>query len=127
MIIGIGVDIVDVNRIARLLDRFGYRFLRKILVEREFKAELSERRLAAYLAKQFAAKEAVSKALGTGMRAGVGFRSIKVLRDPYGKPYVELSGQAAEQAEKLGACFIHISLSDERDFAIAFATASSIT
>ena len=126
MIIGIGVDIVEVNRIARLLDRFGYDFSRKILVEQELKAELRERRLAAYLAKQFAAKEAVSKALGTGMTAGVGFRSIKVLRDSFGKPYVELSGQAAEQAEKLGACFIHISLSDERDFAIAYATASGI-
>ena len=54
------------------------------------------------------------------------FRSIKVLRDSYGKPYVELSDQAAEQAEKLGACFIHISLSDERDFGNSYATATSI-
>ena len=91
VIIGIGVDIVDVNRIARLLDDLVI-VLRKILVEREFKAELSERRLAAYLAKQFAAKEALSKALGTGVRAS-GLQSIKVLRDPYGKPYVELSSR----------------------------------
>mgnify|MGYP001220599451 FL=1 len=125
MIVGIGVDIVDVNRIVALVNRFGDRFLKKILSRREIKLGLTDRQQAAYVAKQFAAKEAVSKALGTGMRWGVRFRTIQVLRNQNGAPYVRLKNLAAERARQMGADNIQISLSDEKDYAIAYVVASS--
>ena len=124
MIVGVGVDIVDVNRIGKSLARFGDRFLKKILSQPEVRAELRGLQLTAYVARQFAAKEAVSKALGTGMRAGVSFGAIQVLRNRYGVPYVELAGKADERARRIGASNIQISLSDERDYAIAYVIAS---
>ena len=125
MIIGVGVDIVDVNRIGNLVSRFGDRFLKKILSQTEARVGLTEHQLTAYVAKQFVAKEAVSKALGTGMRSGVRFSTIRVLRNSYGAPYVELGGEAAECARQIGASNIQISLSDEKDYAIAYVIASS--
>ena len=125
MIVGVGVDIVEVNRIAASLERFGSRFLDKILVDAEQRPELSDRRLAAYVAKQFAAKEAVSKALGTGMGAGVNFAVICILRNRHGMPYVELKGRASDHAMRIGADRIQVSLSDEREYALAYAIASS--
>ena len=125
MIIGVGVDIVDVNRIEKLVSRFGNRFSRKILSPVEVETGLTDRRLVNYLAKQFAAKEAVSKALGIGMRCGVGFTTIRILRGQHGAPYVELGNRAAERARQIGVDNIQISLSDERDYAIAYAVASS--
>ena len=91
MIIGVGVDIVDVNRIGKLVSRFGDRFLKKVLSQPETPVGLTENKLKSYVAKQFAAKEAVSKALGVGMRVGVSFRTIQVLRNRYGAPYVDLA------------------------------------
>ena len=125
MIIGVGVDIVDVNRIGKLVSRFGDRFLKKILSQPETRLGLTEHQLTIYVAKQFAAKEAVSKALGIGMRGGVSFRAIQVLRNRYGAPYVELAGSAAKSARRIGASNIQISLSDEKDYAIAYVIASS--
>ena len=125
MIVGVGVDIVEVNRIAASLERFGSRFLDKILVDAEQRPELSDRRLAAYVAKQFAAKEAVSKALGTGMGAGVNFAVICILRNRHSMPYVELKGRASDHAMRIGADRIQVSLSDEREYALAYAIASS--
>jgi len=125
VIVGVGVDIVEVNRIAVSLERFGSRFLKKILVDAEQRPELSGRRLAAYVAKQFAAKEAVSKALGTGMGAGVSFAVIGILRNRHGMPYVELKGRASDHAMRIGADRIQVSLSDEREYALAYAIASS--
>ena len=125
MIVGIGVDIVNVNRIGKSVGRFGDRFLKKILSQSEAQEGLTGRQLIFYVAKQFAAKEAVSKALGTGMRFGVSFRTIQVLRGRDGRPYVKLSDRTAELARGMGANNIQISLSDERDYAIAFVIASS--
>lgn len=122
MIKGIGTDIVDTRRIERSLRRFGVRFQNKILGEDEYRA-LDDRELAAYVARQFAAKEAVAKALGTGMRKGVSFKSIRILRNKLGAPYVELDGGAEKVAAELGVSEIHISLSDERHYALAFAIA----
>ncbi len=123
MIAGIGVDIVEISRVARSLDRWGDRFRDKILHKKEVRTGQSGAIAAAYLARQFAAKEAVSKALGTGMRAGVHFGDIKILRGKGGAPLVELSRGAAARASKLGANKIHISISDEVDYAIAYAVA----
>lgn len=122
MIIGIGSDIVDTRRIESSLRRFGVRFQNKILGRLEHRT-LNDGELAAYVARQFAAKEAVAKALGTGMRQGVSFKSIRILRNEFGAPYVELDGGAENVAAELGISEIHISLSDERHYALAFAVA----
>ena len=123
MIVGIGVDIVDTARIARALEKWGDRFRGRILHAGEVREYRLSSAAAAYLARQFAAKEAVSKALGTGMRAGVHFGDIRVLRGAGGAPFVELAGGAVERAGKLGADHIHISISDEAGYAVAYAIA----
>ena len=124
MIMGVGTDIVDVRRIQRILTRFGARFTDKVLCAGE-RRSLRGRRLAAYLARQFSAKEAVSKALGTGMRSGVHFRNIEIVREESGAPFVRLTGEAKFRAEELGISDIHISISDEWDYAISYVIASS--
>ena len=86
MIVGVGADIVDTGRISRSLNRFGDRFVAKILASDEIRVHLTGMQAAAYLARQFAAKEAVSKALGSGMKNGVHFRNIRVLRKKAGHP-----------------------------------------
>ncbi|MGV0034695.1 MAG: holo-ACP synthase [Candidatus Azotimanducaceae bacterium WSBS_2022_MAG_OTU7] len=123
MIISIGTDIVEISRIQRSLTRFGERFTDKILCASELRP-LTGSSLAAYLARQFSAKEAVSKALGTGMRNGVHFRNIEIARKESGAPLVRLTGEAKLRAEKLGISDIHISMSDERDYAIAYVIAT---
>lgn len=120
---GVGVDLVDVQRIDAAMQRFGDRFARKILAEPEYRPQLSGRQLSAYVARQFAAKEAVSKCLGTGMRQGVHFRNIHILRDDLGAPLVELESGASAVATAKGISTIHISLSDERNYAMAYALA----
>lgn len=123
MIVGVGTDLVDIRRIRRSVDRFGDRFIARILAEAERRDRLSGGRLAAYVARQFAAKEAVSKALGCGMRNGVYFTNILVLRDAAGAPYVELHAGASVRARQMDITAIQISLSDEKDYALAFAVA----
>lgn len=126
MIIGIGTDIVEVQRIAKSLNRFGNRFVQRILTQREFRERWEGAKLVSYLARQFAAKEAVSKVLGTGMRQGVHFKNIHVTRNPAGGPMVDLSGRALEIAEDLNINHIMVSLSDERDYALAFAVGTRV-
>ena len=125
MIMGVGTDIVDGRRIQRTFTRFGERFTDKVLCVGE-RRSLSGSQLAAYLARQFSAKEAVSKALGTGMRSGVHFRNIEIVRKESGAPLVKLTGEAKSRAEKLGVSDIHISMSDERDYAIAYVIATNV-
>ena len=122
MIIGVGVDIVEISRIERSVRRWGTKFARRILSEQELTVFSSRTEESGLLARQFAAKEAVSKALGTGMK-GIGFRDITVIRNEAGAPLVELSDSAASRASEIGAENIHISISDERDYAIAYAVA----
>jgi holo-[acyl-carrier protein] synthase len=124
MIIGVGTDIVDVRRIQKTLTRYGKRFTGKVLCAGE-RRSLSGSPLAAYLARQFSAKEAVSKALGTGMRSGVHFKNIEIARKRSGDPLVKLTGEAKFRAEELGVSDIHISMSDERDYAIAYVIATN--
>jgi holo-[acyl-carrier protein] synthase len=124
MIVGVGTDIVDVRRIQGSLARFGKRFTDKILCASELRL-LTDSGRAAYLARQFCAKEAVSKALGTGMRSGVYFRNIEIVRKESGVPLVKLTGKAKSRAEEVGISDIYISMSDERDYAIAYVIATS--
>lgn len=120
MIVGVGVDLVEIDRIAAAWQRFGDRFARKILAPVEMARFESAADPVHFLAKRFAAKEAAAKALGTGMRAGVHFSQIIVSHRSSGAPTVGMEGAAAERAGKIGASAYHISLSDERGHALAF-------
>lgn len=125
-IIGIGTDIVDKKRISRLLDRFGDRFIERILSKEEKKmiSQISDPK--AYLAKRFAAKEAIAKALGTGIGT-VSFNEISVLNTTGGKPYVKFEGKSKQFVMNLNIHEVMISLSDEKECALAFAVIVGIS
>jgi holo-[acyl-carrier protein] synthase len=120
MIVGIGTDICSVARMERMAQRYGARFLDRVFTPQEQdhcrrKAGQAER-----LAARFAAKEATMKALGTGWACGVRFIDIHVANEFGGRPTVLLTGTAAVWARNIGVDTIHVSLSHERDQAIAF-------
>ncbi len=120
MILGIGTDLVEIGRIEAALERWGERFARKILVPRELDRLARHRKPAAYLAKRFAAKEAFSKALGTGIRAPVNWQNIGVVNHASGRPYLELAPPLAALVQRRGVQNVHLSLTDERGMAAAF-------
>jgi holo-[acyl-carrier protein] synthase len=115
----VGVDIIEIERVAQALARFGDRFLRRVYTPME--AALYGRR-PQELAARFAAKEAVMKALGTGNR-GVAWREIEVLPDRRGKPLVFLHGRARQRALALGLAGLDVSMSHSRHYAVALAVA----
>jgi holo-[acyl-carrier protein] synthase len=119
MIYGVGNDIVEIGRIERALERFGERFARRVLCEPELKRFRAHRKPAAYLAKRFAAKEAFTKALGTGIRAPANWHGVWVKNLPSGKPVLEYSAALQSLLEKRGVTSAHLSLSDEKDMAFA--------
>jgi holo-[acyl-carrier protein] synthase len=130
MIIGIGSDITDVRRIAKVLDRHGERFIDRIFtpIERA-KAEKRRNRVETY-AKRFAAKEACAKALGTGFRAGVWWRDMGVVNLPSGRPTLELTGGAKRRLEAITPAGyearIDLTITDEGPMAHAFVVISAI-
>jgi holo-[acyl-carrier protein] synthase len=111
-----GVDIIEISRIARTLERYGERFLRRIYTPGEL--EYCRGR-PPKLASRFAAKEATMKALGTGVR-GVSWKDIEVTRAPSGAPGILLHGRAKARAERIGVLEISVSMSDSQDNAVAF-------
>ncbi|HEX6692298.1 MAG TPA: holo-ACP synthase [Burkholderiales bacterium] len=119
MIYGVGNDVVEIGRIEKALERFGERFARRILCESELKRFGAHRKPAAYLAKRFAAKEAFTKALGTGIRAPANWHGVWVKNLPSGKPTLEYSTALRSLLERRGVTSAHLSLSDERGIAIA--------
>ena len=124
MIIGIGSDLIDIRRIQKTFDRYGERFVRRVFTDIErAKAEKRKERVATY-AKRFAAKEACSKALGTGMSQGVFWRDMGVVNLPSGKPTMHLTGGAAEALDRLlpagHRASIHLTITDEYPLAQAF-------
>lgn len=123
MIVSIGTDICSLTRVEAAWRRFGDRFVERVLSagERRAFAALAIPNRAAYLCKRFAAKEALGKALGTGIGAGISWQHIEVRRRRGEAPQVILSGEAQARAERMGVTGIHLSLSDEKDFALAFA------
>jgi holo-[acyl-carrier protein] synthase len=123
MITGIGVDRILITRVGRSLDRFGERFIQRVYTDAEYQQALSKGNTARRLAMLFAAKEAVSKALGTGFHQGVTPKSIETIHQPSGKPEINLYGATKEKAEKLGVSQVHVSLSDDDGVAMAFAVA----
>ena len=119
MIYGVGNDVVEIGRIERALERFGERFARRILCESELKRFNAHRKPAAYLAKRFAAKEAFTKALGTGIRAPANWHGVWVKNLPSGKPTLEYSAALRSLLERRGVTSAHLSLSDEKEMAFA--------
>lgn len=120
MILGIGTDLCEIGRIQRALDRFGHRFARKVLVEAEYLRYERHRKQAAYVAKRFAAKEAFSKALGTGIRHPVNWQNIDVANARSGKPELRFSPALDAYLKKRGVTEVHVSLTDETGMACAF-------
>ena len=124
MIIGIGSDLADIRRIEGTLERFGDRFVQRCFTEIEqAKSDRRKHRAASY-AKRWAAKEACSKALGTGLRMGVAWREMGVVNLPSGQPTMALTGGAAERLTRLippgMAPRIHVTITDDHPYAQAF-------
>jgi holo-[acyl-carrier protein] synthase len=123
MIIGIGNDLCDVRRIEKTIARFGVRFLERVYTEEERRKAFSRAHPARTLAKRFAAKEAASKALGTGFRAGVHLKDIGVVNAPSGRPTLALTGGAARHLARLipqgFTAQIDVTLTDEYPMAEA--------
>jgi holo-[acyl-carrier protein] synthase len=124
MILGIGSDLIDIRRIEKSLERHGERFVARIFTEVEkVKSERRKARAASY-AKRFAAKEACSKALGSGISEGVFWRDMGVVNLPSGKPTMQLTGGAAEKLDKMlpsgHRAVIHLTITDDFPLAQAF-------
>jgi len=124
-IAGIGVDRVVVSRIERALQRFGERFEQRIYSAAEITQAKARGNPGRRFAMLFAAKEAVSKALGTGFHQGVAPCHIETIHQPSGKPVILLHGGAAAAAFRLGVVNVHVSLSDDDGIAMAFAVAET--
>jgi holo-[acyl-carrier protein] synthase len=120
MILGIGTDLCEVGRIEKALERFGERFAARVLVAKELEVFRRRRKRAAYLAKRFAAKEAFSKALGTGIHFPVNWHNVWVVNDRSGKPVLEFSRPLAALLKRRGIDKVHVSLTDEIGMACAF-------
>ncbi len=119
MICGIGTDLVYIPRIKKAVDRWGERFLTRVFTPSEIAYCTGHKRPEASLALRFAAKEACSKALGTGISGGISWRHISIGHGKTGKPVLELKQGARTRAGKLGARIWHVSLSHEGDYALA--------
>ena len=130
MIIGIGSDLADIRRIEGTLERFGDRFVHRCFTEIEqAKSEKRKHRAASY-AKRWAAKEACSKALGTGLRMGVAWREMGVVNLPSGQPTMDLTGGAADRLAKLTppgtVARIHVTITDDHPYAQAFVVIEAV-
>lgn len=126
MIIGVGTDVIEIKRIKKLYKKSGDKFLKRVFSDKEIEASKkyeSKKKFYGYLAKRFAAKEAISKALGCGIGSEVSFTEVEILNEKSGKPIARISGKSAR---KIGKAEIHLSLSDDDKSAIAFVVISRI-
>jgi holo-[acyl-carrier protein] synthase len=121
MILGVGIDIIEVERIAASLERFGERFLSRILHPNEISYCMSHKTPAPFVAARFAAKEAVSKAFGTGIGAQLGWRDLEVGKKESGEPFIILHGGGQTLLESKGGRAVRISLSHTQGHATAVA------
>ncbi len=119
MILGHGVDLAEVARIRRSVDRYGDRFLERVFTEAEREYAGDGPRRFERLAARFAAKEAVFKALGTGWAEGAGWTDIEAIREPSGKPTLVLHGKAHDMARAMGVKWWHLSLTHTKTMAMA--------
>jgi len=124
-IIGIGTDIVKISRIKRIFKKYPKGFAERILHKNELKILKHHRSPKTFLSKRFSAKEAVAKALGTGIANGVAFQEIEISNNEQGQPILTLHGRTLEIATEQGVKNNFISLSDERDYAIAYVVLES--
>jgi holo-[acyl-carrier protein] synthase len=127
-VIGLGTDIVNINRIKKIYTKYGNQFLDKILTESEKKIEKKNSRLKNIetIAKRFAAKEAISKAIGHGFSKGIHFKNIEIYNDKNGRPYANVNGKAKIILNKLSKKHnIFLSLSDDKPWAVATALITS--
>ena len=125
MIHGNGIDIIDINRIRKVIKKYGNRFKKRCFSDNEI--DRSDKRLNSVesYAKRYAAKEACAKALGTGLARGVFWKDIEVVNNQYGKPFIKLHGKAKDifrNMDKASDTKIEVSLSDEKKYAIANVT-----
>jgi holo-[acyl-carrier protein] synthase len=130
MIIGIGSDLIDIRRVEKTLERYGERFIARVFTDVERRKSEARRARAASYAKRFAAKEACSKALGTGIRRGVWWRDMGVVNLPGGRPSMTLTGGALKRLEALTPegyeARIDLSITDEWPLAQAFVIISAV-
>ncbi|MCP5145705.1 MAG: holo-ACP synthase [Gammaproteobacteria bacterium] len=119
MIRGLGIDLVEMSRVAAAYQRFGDRFARKVLTPEELAWLPRVTAPARFIAMRFAVKEACSKALGTGFRQGVAPRQIGVVQERSGKPNLVLHGNAQDHARRMGISGSHVSMTDEGGYAAA--------
>ncbi|MEM7264228.1 MAG: holo-ACP synthase [Planctomycetota bacterium] len=122
-VVGVGVDLVELERIRDAIDRYGDRFLHRIYSEEEREVARAKTDAVPYLAGRFAAKEAISKSLGTGVSGAMSWTELQVLSEPSGQPTVTLLGESAEVARRAGVGKVLLSISHGRDLAIAHAIA----
>lgn len=125
MIVGIGVDIAETARVEKLSAKFGQRFARRILTTDELQEFDRRKHSSSYLATRFAAKEAVAKALGTGIGEQLGFHSIQIDNDDKGKPLLRFMGTAVDLIAGLNIKNALISLSDEKHYVVAMVVLES--
>ena len=121
MILGVGIDIIEVARIQASHERFGKRFLNRVLLADEIAYCLSYKNPAPFIAVRFAAKEAISKAFGTGIGAALGWRDMEIRRKESGEPFVVLHGKGKKMFAARGAKQLLVSLSHTKDYAAATA------
>ena len=119
MIIGSGIDLVEIARIEQSVERYGARFLDRVFTAAEQAYCLRKRNAAESLAARFAAKEAAAKALGTGISRGVNWLEIEVIREPGGRPSIRFHGRAAELAEHMGVARVALSLTHTGSLSMA--------
>lgn len=121
MILGIGTDVVRIDRIASAYERFGRSFAERLLMPEELAAFEGQKRPVRFLAMRFAAKEAIVKALGTGFAHGLWIRDVGVVQNAWGRPEVRFSARGRRVADALGAGEGHVSLTDEAGLVVAVA------
>jgi holo-[acyl-carrier protein] synthase len=120
MIVGSGIDLIEIERIQQTVDRYGQRFLDRVFTAAEQAYCLRKRNSAESFAARFAAKEAGAKALGTGMGQGVNWLEIEVVREPSGRPTIVFHGRAAKHALRLRVDHAALSLTHTRELAMAY-------
>jgi len=121
MIIGIGTDIIDTRRINNVINRYGEKFKKRCFTNNEIIRSENRFNITNSYAKRYAAKEACSKALGTGLAKGIFWKDVEVINDKYGKPFIKLHNNALKRINKITKkdYKIEVSLSDEKNYAIA--------
>jgi len=129
-IYGIGTDIVQISRVAAVMERTGGRFAPRVLGPDEMRVygarnARSTARGLAYLSTRFSAKEAFSKAIGLGMHWPMTWRAVQTLNEPGGRPVMAASGELAQWLDARGIATVHVTISDERDYAVSFVIAET--